>query len=126
MPFTYSFARTLSRFVVLRASGDASLVLWAEAMRHVIANRAVRHTTPILLDVTDALGSPTAEEILMLAQTWRLMAPRSRGAIVAPEGDKLRVAKRIEQLSEGRVRAFVDRQAALDWLDPVTSPVTIH
>jgi hypothetical protein len=121
MPFTYSFAKTLPRVVVLRARGEASVVLWATAMRYIIADGAFRQTTPILLDVTDALGAPTSEEVVVIAQVWRLLTPRSRGAIVAPDAEQLRVAMQIEQLSEGRVRAFTDAQAAVEWLDPMAA-----
>ncbi len=122
MPFTYSFSNTLSRVVVLRASGDANVVLWATAMRYIVADRAFRQTTPIVLDVTEACGAPTSEEIVVVAQIWRLMTPQSLGAIVAADDDKLRIARQIEQLSEGRVRAFTDVQAAVEWLDPMVPP----
>ncbi len=117
MPFTYSFAKRFSRLVHLRARGDSSVVHWATAMRYIIADGAFRQTTPILLDVTDALGKPTLEETIVIAQIWRLLTPRSPGAIVAPDEDKLRIARQIEQLSDGRVRAFKDLQAAVEWLD---------
>jgi hypothetical protein len=119
MPFTYSFAKTLPGIVVLRARGEANVVLWAAAMRYIIADSAFRQTTPIVLDVTDALGAPTLEDVVVIAQIWRLLTPRSRGAIVAPDAEQLRIARQIEQLSEGRVRAFTDVQAAVEWLDPM-------
>jgi hypothetical protein len=55
------------------------------------------------------------------------MTPQSLGAIVAADDDKLRIARQIEQLSEGRVRAFTDVQAAVEWLDPmVPATAAVH
>ncbi len=44
----------------------------------------------------------------MIARTWRLLAPRSQGAIVVPEGERLRIARQLEDLSHARIRAFPD------------------
>jgi hypothetical protein len=116
MPFTYALDGTRPRLVLLRGRGEVSLVLWAHAMRQVIADRAFRDTMPIVLDVTQAVGTPTPEELVVIAETWRLLAPRSQGAIVVPDGERLRIARQLEDLSHARVRAFPDMGAAMEWL----------
>jgi hypothetical protein len=121
MPFTYSFERDPSSFVLLRGIGDVSLVMWSNAMRQVIADRAFRGTMPILLDVTEATGAPPqGDDTLTMARVWHLLTPRSRGGIIASEGRNLRIAQEIEQLSEEHLRAFVDVPSAVQWLhEPV-------
>jgi hypothetical protein len=119
MPFTYSFHRGQSVYVLLRGSGAVNLVMWANAMRQILADRAFRETMPIVLDVTEAIGAPQPDEVAVIARTWRLMTPRSHGAIVAPDGIQLDIARQIEELSEDRVRAFTDVPTAVHWLlDP--------
>jgi len=120
MPFTYSFHVDPSGFVLLRAIGAVNLVMWANAMRQIIADRAFRDTMPVLLDVTEASGAPQPDETVIIARTWRLLAPHSRGAIIAPEGLKLGAARQVEQQSEERVRAFADFPAAVEWLSGST------
>lgn len=123
MPFTYSFRRGPSSFVLLRGVGDVSLVMWSNAMRHIIADRAFRGTMPILLDVTEATGDPPQpDEIVTIARVWRLLTPRSRGGIIATEGRNLTLAQSIERLSGEHLRVFVDLQSAAQWLhEPVTT-----
>jgi hypothetical protein len=115
MPFIHSFERTPSEFVLLRAIGQISLVMWANAMRQVIIDPAFRDPMPVILDVTEALGPP--EDTAIMAQTWCLMTPYSCGAVVAPDDVKLTAARQIEELSDERVRAFSDVPAAVRWLD---------
>jgi hypothetical protein len=121
MPFTYSLDGTRPPLVVLRGRGEVSLVLWAHAMRQVIADRAFRDTMPIVLDVSEAVGTPKPEELVVIAAIWRLLAPQSQGAIVVPEGERLRIARQLEDLSHARVRAFPDLGAAMDWLAAATA-----
>jgi hypothetical protein len=48
MPFTCSFHLDPSRFVLLlRAIGAGDLVMWSNAMRQVIADRAFREMMPV-------------------------------------------------------------------------------
>jgi hypothetical protein len=118
MPFTYSFHLDPSRFVVLRASGAVTLITWANAMQAVVADRAFRESMPVLLDITDATELPQQiDDIAVIARTWRLMAPYSRGAIVTPEGAMFGVARQIEQHSDEHVRVFTDLNAALQWVN---------
>jgi hypothetical protein len=122
MPFSYSFQRGSPWFVLLRATGEISLVSWSNAMREIIADPAFRQTMPVLLDVTEAAGvPPQGDDTLTIARIWRLLAPRSHGAIIASEGRNLRVAQEIERLSDEHLRAFADLQSATQWLhQPVT------
>jgi hypothetical protein len=47
----------------------------------------------------------------------------SFGAIVAPDDETLGLARRIEELSEERVRAFADLPTAVQWLqDQLRAP----
>ena len=117
MPFIHSFERTPSEFVLLRAIGQISLVMWANAMRQIIADQAFRHPMPVVFDVTEAVGLPPPEDIAILAQTWYLMTPYSCGAVVAADDATLAAARQIEELSDERVRAFSDVPAAVRWLD---------
>jgi hypothetical protein len=72
---------------------------------------------PILLDVTEARGTPPQpDEIVTIARVWRLLTPRSRGGIIASEGRNLRIAQEIERVSEEHLRAFVDYPSAVQWL----------
>ena len=67
MPFTHSFERTPSEFVLLRAVGQINLVMWANAMRQIIADQAFRHPMPVIFDVTEAAGLPPPEDMA----SWR-------------------------------------------------------
>jgi hypothetical protein len=116
MPFTCSFHRDPSRFVLLRATGAVDLMKWSNAMRQVIADRAFCETMPVLMDVTEASWVPQPDETVIIARIWRLLTPRSHGAIIASEGAKLRLARQIEQFSEEQVRAFADFPTAVQWL----------
>jgi hypothetical protein len=125
MPFTCSFHHDPSPFVLLRAIGAVNLVMWSNAMRQVIADRAFRETMPVLLDVTEASWAPQPDETVIVARIWRLLAPRSCGAIIASEGVTLGIARQIEQLSEEQVRAFADFPTAVQWLhDSATRSAT--
>ncbi len=116
MSFTHSFQREPSPFVLLRAVGALNLVLWADAMRQVIADRTFRDTMPILLDAMDAAEPPPPSEAVIIARIWRLLSPRSRGAIVARDGAMFGAARLVEESSEDRVRAFTELPTALQWL----------
>jgi hypothetical protein len=117
MPFTYSFHQDPLAFVLLRASGAIHLVTWANAMEQVIADGAFRETMPIVLDLSAATGAELQpDETVTLAWTWRLMTPRSRGAIIASQGALLGVARRVEQQSAGEVGSFSELEAAVQWL----------
>jgi hypothetical protein len=123
MPFTHSFQREFSDFVLLRAIGAIDLVMWANAMRNVIADRTFRAPMPVLLDLTEALGPLRVQDMAVMARTWCLMTPYSFGAIVAPDDVTLGLARRIEELSEERVRAFADLPTAVQWLqDQLRAP----
>ena len=101
MKFTYSFQRGPSKFVLLRAIGDVSLVMWSDAMRLVIADRAFRGTLPVLLDVTEATGAAAKpDELVTIARVWRRLTPRSRGTIVGAQGANTGVAREIERVTE--------------------------
>lgn len=117
MPFTYSFERGASTFVLLRAIGDVDLMMWSNAMRQVIADPAFRGTIPVVMDVTEARGAAAnPDELVTLARVWRLLTPGTVGAIIATHGANLDVAREIERLSEEQVRAFPDLKTALEWV----------
>ena len=123
MPFTHSFQRDPSTFVLLRAIGEVSLVMWSNAMRQVIADRVFHETMPVLLDVTEASNAALQpDETLVIARVWRLIAPHSLGAIVARDGEMFGLARQIEQQSDEHVRAFTDLRAAVQWLNNSRNP----
>jgi hypothetical protein len=114
MPFTHSFHVDPTAFVLLRARDAVNLIMWANAMRQVIADRTFGETMPILLDLTEATwAAQQPDETVIVARTWRLLAPRSRGAIIARE---FGMALQVQQQSAEHVRAFPDLQAAVQWL----------
>ena len=116
MPFTHSFQSDPLSFVILRAAGQMSLVTWADAMREVIADRRFRPAMPILLDASEA-EPPRPGDTAIIAATWRLLTPHSRGgAIVAPPGAMFSAAREVQQLSGNWLRAFTDVPSALQWL----------
>ncbi len=117
MPFTHSFRSDPLSCVILRAAGQISLVTWADAMREVIADPRFRPAMPILLDATEAAQPPRPGDAAIIAATWRLLTPHSRGgAIVAAEGEMLDAARQVQQLSGNWLRAFSDVPSALQWL----------
>jgi hypothetical protein len=117
MPFTYSFERGPSTFVLLRARGDVDLVMWSNAMRQVIADPAFQGTVPVVMDVTEAVGAiAKPDELVTLARVWRLLTPGSVGAIIATHGANLDVAQEVERLSQEQLRAFPDLRTAVEWV----------
>jgi hypothetical protein len=125
MPFTYSFERDPFRFVLLRAAGDVTLVMWADAMQQVIIDERFGVTVPIVLNAVDAAAPPPTAHAPMIAGAWRLLTPHSHGAIVASAGIPFDAAQQVERLSDARIRAFFDVTTALLWLrDPTARALT--
>ena len=117
MPFTHSFQSDPLAFVILRAAGQVRLVTWADAMREVIADPRFRPAMPILLDASEVTEPPGPGDPAIIAATWRLLTPHSRGgAIVTSAGVMFGAAHQVQQLSGNWVRAFTDVPSALQWL----------
>jgi hypothetical protein len=115
MPFAVSFLAD-PQLCLVRGHGPVDLAMWEEAMQQLVADPQFTEGLPILLDVSAATNSPTMGEAAVAAIRWRALAPRSRGAIVTAHELDFDAAQQVERITDRRVRAFRDRDAAIAWL----------
>jgi hypothetical protein len=115
MPFAVSFLAD-PQLCLVRGHGPVDLAMWEEAMQQLVADPQFTQGLPILLDVSAATSSATTGEAAVAAIRWRALAPRSRGAIVTAHELDFDAAQQVERITDRRVRAFRDRDAAIAWL----------
>jgi hypothetical protein len=102
--------------VILRGVGSVDVDMWQTTMQHVVADPRFSQGLPILLDLTEVVNAPQPGDAAIAAIRWRAMAPKSRGAILTAGETEFAVAREVEAITGGRIRAFDDRDAALTWL----------
>jgi hypothetical protein len=115
VPFQYEI-EGVPTVAVITAEGAVTLQEWESAMARLISDPAFGNDTPILLDARNVEALPDAGGPAVIAIRWRALVPRSRGAIVTDSDVAYAAACQVQSITDGRVRAFRERQPALDWL----------
>jgi hypothetical protein len=115
VPFTYSISEH-PPLAVVRAEGEVDMAGWNAVMSEVVHHPQFSSRMPILLDARQVAHPPAPGEAAIIAIRWRALAPRSRGAIVTTGGGELEAARQVEEITDHRLRAFTDLDAAREWL----------
>lgn len=104
------------RLVYLRRRGEADVAGWRQTMLRMTTDPAFARGTPILFDVTASDSNPPSGQGQVLAAMWRDLVGDSCVAMVASKAETLAVAKHLEVISGGHVRAFDNVDEARAWL----------
>jgi hypothetical protein len=115
MAYEYTIERQ-PRLVYLRRIGEADVADWRETMLRLIDDPAFASGTPILFDLTASDSNPPPGQSEVLAAMWRDLVGNSCVAMVASKPETRAVAKRLEIITGGHVRAFDNLDEARAWL----------
>ena len=115
MTYDYTIERRPG-LVCLRRTGEADVADWRETMLRLINDPAFVEGTPILFDLRQSDSNPPPGQGPLLAAMWHDLVGSSRVAMVAAQPGTLAVARHLEILTNGQVRAFDNVDEARDWL----------
>ena len=104
------------RLVCLRRIGAADVADWRETMLRLLDDPAFVEGTPILFDVSHSDSNPPPGQGPLLAAMWHDLVAKSSVAMVASKPETLGVAKHLELITGGHVRAFDNVEEARAWL----------
>ena len=114
------------RLVYLRRRGEADVAGWRETMLRLTTDPAFARGTPILFDVTASDSNPPPGQSQVLAAMWRDLVGDSCVAIVASNAGARALAKHLEVISGGHIRAFDNVDEARAWLAGPGSPGKVN
>ena len=115
MPYEYVIEQR-PRLVYLRRRGEADVAGWRETMLRMTTDPAFATGTPILFDLTASDSNPPPGQSQVLAAMWRDLVGDSCVAIVASKDATRALAKHLEIISGGHIRAFDNVDEARAWL----------
>jgi len=104
------------RLVCLRRIGQADVADWRETMLRLLDDPAFVEGTPILFDVSQSDSNPPPGQGPLLAAMWHDLVAKSSVAMVASKPETFGVAKHLELITRGHVRAFDNVEEARAWL----------
>ena len=115
MAYEYTIERQ-PQLVHLRRTGQADVAGWRETMLRLIHDPAFASGTPILFDLTASDSNPPPGQSELLAAMWRDLVGSSLVAMVASKPGPRALARRLEIITGGHVRAFDNLDEARAWL----------
>jgi hypothetical protein len=115
MPYEYNIEQQ-PRLVYLRRTGEADVASWRETMLRMTTDPEFARGTPILFDMTASDSNPPPGQSQVIAAMWRDLVGDSCVAMVASKAATRALAKHLEVISGGHVRAFDNVDEARAWL----------
>ena len=104
------------RLVCLRRTGEADVADWRETMLRLIDDPRFVEGTPILFDLSHSDSNPPSGQGPLLAAMWHDLAAHSSVAMVASKPETLAIARHLELITGGHLRAFDNVDEARAWL----------